>query len=71
MKNPKYYNYDKIWKRYRISKTINKKRVSYGTYETEEEAQMVVAELKKVDWDKSQLTDIKKRLGIKCVRKIN
>ena len=39
--NPKYYNYDKVWGRYRIVKTINRKRVSFGTYETEKEAQKV------------------------------
>lgn len=63
--NPKYYNYDKVWGRYRIVKTINRKRVSFGTYETEKEAQKVVSELIKKNWDKKELPLILKRLKIK------
>ena len=66
----KYYSYDKIWKRYRVARTIKGKRLSYGTYATEEEAQQVVAELKKVDWDRTQLQNIRDRLGIKSQRRL-
>ena len=44
--------------------------MSYGTYATEEEAQLVVEELKKVDWDRNQLPNIRDKLGIKSVRKL-
>lgn len=67
---PKYYSYDKIWGRYRISKRINGKRVSYGTYASEEEAQQVVAELDKVDWDRTQLQSIRDKLGIISQRRL-
>lgn len=63
--NPKYYSYEKLWKRYRISKKINGKQISYGTYSTEKEAQQVVKELIKKDWDKKELPLILERLGIK------
>lgn len=66
----KYYTYDKIWKRYRVAKTFHGKKISYGTYTTEEEAQLVVEELKKVDWDRNQLPRIRDHLGIQSVRRI-
>ena len=61
----KNYNYDRIWKRYRVAKTIKGKKISYGTYSTEEEAQKVVSELRKEDWTKHKLPGILKELGIK------
>ncbi|WP_405285915.1 hypothetical protein [Methanobrevibacter sp.] len=67
---PKYYSYDKIWNRYRIARKINGKRVSYGTYASEEEAQQVVLELEKVDWDRTQLQSIRDNLGIKSQRQV-
>ena len=69
MKAKNYY-YDKLWKRYRVTKTVNGKKTSYGTYATEEEAEAVVRELKKCSWDKKQLLRIKNELGIKCVRRM-
>ena len=66
----KYYSYDKIWKRYRIARKINGKRYSYGTYKTEVEAQQVVAELEKVDWDRTRLQEIKDKLGIESQRRL-
>lgn len=66
----KYYSYDNIWKRYRISRRINGKRISYGTYATEEEAAAVVSELEKVDWDRTQLQNIRDKLGIKSQRRV-
>jgi len=61
----KNYYYDRIWKRYRVAKTIKGKKISYGTYATEKEAQKVVSELKKVDWNKRKLPEILEKLGIK------
>ena len=61
----KNYYYDRIWKRYRVAKTIKGKTISYGTYATEKEAQKVVSELKKVDWNKRKLPEILEKLGIK------
>lgn len=66
----KNYYYDRIWKRYRVAKTVKGRKMSYGTYATEEEAQLVVEELKKVDWDHNQLPNIRDKLGIKSVRKL-
>ncbi len=66
----KNYYYDRIWKRYRVTKTVKGRKMSYGTYATEEEAQLVVEELKKVDWDRNQLPNIRDKLGIKSVRKL-
>ena len=66
----KYYSYDKIWKRYRIARKIKGKRYSYGTYKTEEEAQQVVAELEKVDWDRTRLQEIRDKLGIESQRRL-
>ncbi|WP_406534546.1 hypothetical protein [Methanobrevibacter sp.] len=66
----KNYYYDRIWKRYRVAKTVKGRKMSYGTYATEEEAQLVVEELKKVDWDRNQLPNIRDKLGIKSVRKL-
>lgn len=69
-KMPKYYSYDNIWKRYRVAKTINGKRLSFGTYATEEEAQLVVEELKKHDWDREKLQSIRESLGIPSNRRL-
>lgn len=64
MVKPKYYHYDKLWKRYRVIKNIDKKNISYGTYATEKEAQKVVSYLIECNWDKTQLPGILKKLGI-------
>ena len=66
----KNYYYDRIWKRYCVAKTVKGRKMSYGTYATEEEAQLVVEELKKVDWDRNQLPNIRDKLGIKSGRKL-
>ena len=62
---PKYYTHDKMWNNYRILKTTNRKRISYGTYKTEKEAAQVVEKLKECNWDKTQLPQILKELNIK------
>lgn len=63
--------YDKINKRYRIQKRLNKRKVTYGTYATLEEAMSVRDCLVECDWDKKQLQEIKDRLGIMSVRRLN
>lgn len=62
--------YDKIWGRYRIQKVINGRKISYGTYDTLEEAIAVRNLLILCDWDKTQLQKIKDTLGIKSVRRL-
>ncbi|WP_405316217.1 hypothetical protein [Methanobrevibacter sp.] len=62
--------YDKIWGRYRIQKVINGRKISYGTYDTLEEAILVRDKLMECDWDKKQLQEIKDELGIKSVRRL-
>lgn len=58
----KNYSYrDGAWN---ISKIINGKSLFYGRYKTENDAQKVVIELRKCDWDKNQLPKILKELGI-------
>ncbi len=66
----KFYYYDKIMKRYRVQKRQGPRCTSYGTYGSEEEAQLVVEELEKVDWDKKELQNIKDKLNIKSVRRL-
>ena len=65
MGKAKYYHYDKIWKRYRVMRRINGKRVSYGTYATEKEAEKVVQKLTEANWDRTKLPYILEDLGIK------
>lgn len=67
----KYVYFDKFWKRYRIRRRINGKTVDFGTYEKLEDAENVILELEKCDWDKKQLMTIKESLGIPIKRRIN
>ena len=43
---------------------VKKNGVNYGQYQTLEEAQSIVKELKKYDWDKNKLCDIQEDLEI-------
>lgn len=43
---------------------VKKNNVNYGQYQTLEEAQSIVKELKKYDWDKNKLCDIQEDLEI-------
>ena len=43
---------------------MKKNDVNYGQYQTLEEAQSIVKELKKYDWDKNKLCDIQEDLEI-------
>lgn len=47
----KYYHFDKKMQKYRVHKVKNGKYMSFGFYDTEEEAKCKVEELKKVNWD--------------------
>lgn len=67
----KYANYDKLWGRYAIRKTINGKRMTFGTYASMDEACRVIEKLIECDWDKSKLDEIKKELNIPITRRIN
>lgn len=61
---PKYYSKTKEG-RFKVFKMLNGKSVNYGTYSSEDEAKMVVGELKKLDWDKKQLGNIISKLDLK------
>ena len=65
-----YYYYDKVMDRYRIKKKIDGKYISYGTYSNEKEAELVVDELIRVDWDKKELQNIRDKVGVKSVRRL-
>lgn len=43
---------------------VKKNEVNYGQYQTFEEAEAIVKELKKYDWDKNKLCDIQEDLEI-------
>lgn len=58
----KHYHYDKQRQQYRVRKVIKGKYHSYGFYDKEEDAQKVVAILKKYDWDKTKLTEKEKKI---------
>ncbi len=49
---------------YRVSKTINRKKIEYGTYKSYEDALHVRNELIKNNWDKTLLPEICKKLNI-------
>ena len=55
---PKNYYYHKSLGLYCVIKNKNQERIYYGGYHTEEEAQFVIKELKKHNWDKSKLREI-------------
>lgn len=53
--NYKNYTYDKSKDKYNVYKTFDKKCVVYAKLDTEQQAIMMVEELKKVEWDKDKL----------------
>ena len=65
---PKYYYFARDVNKFIVKKNyyIDKKEVVvyFGRYDNEKVAQKVVEELKKVDWDKNELPNIKKKLGL-------
>lgn len=67
-RNPKYYYYDRLSRKFIIKKHFypnNEEIIIYfGKYENKESAEKVVSELKKVGWDKNELVNIKRRLGL-------
>jgi len=50
--NIKNYRYNKCTKRWDVSKRIDGKQIYFGGYATEEEAQKMVEQLKKNNWQK-------------------
>ena len=59
-KKPKYYNYNIKGGYYAVySPLINGKQNNFGIYNTEEEAKFVVEELKKVNWNRKCLKNIR------------
>lgn len=57
----KYYTKEKH-DNFKVQKSVNGKQEMFGKYNSEWKAMMIVEELKKVDWDKSQLTEIQRRV---------
>ena len=55
----------RCYAKWAIKKTINKKPLYYGIYDTVYEARLVRDELIKCGWDKNELKHILKRLNIK------
>lgn len=62
--NPRNYCFNKHNGRYHVYKQINGKFRQFGTYSDEATAKKVVEELRKVEWDKSQLQRIKDEIGV-------
>ena len=62
MKEAKHYTYDKSLGKWRVGKRVNGEMVYYGYYPSENTAKMIVAELKKVNWDKNSLDEIKQKV---------
>ena len=70
--SPKYYSFSRNANKFIIKKWLRKggvrKEYYYGIYGNEDAVKMVVAELKKVDWDISKLDEIqdkvKRELGV-------
>jgi len=54
-RSPKYYTHNKKWDTYQVKKRKGKEWVYYGYCKKETNAQLVVEELKKVNWDYDEL----------------
>lgn len=63
-KEPLYYSYHLMGSHFAIQKQIDGKVVSFRTCRTKETAEKIVEELKKVNWDKSKLDEIRMKLGV-------
>lgn len=64
LKKPKYYQENPNGT-YTIRKYVKRNVVYYGSYDSKDDADKVVAELKKANWDKGKLESILSRLNIK------
>ena len=62
---PRYITRNKKNNTYKITKVMDKKTHHYGTYNSLQDAQTIVAELKKHYWNKDKLETIKKKHNIK------
>lgn len=49
--NPRFYIHDKTRRMYKVERVINGKRVFFGYFKTEEEAQARVKQLKENNWE--------------------
>lgn len=56
--SPRYYHYNSTKGRW----IITKNKTYFGSYRTEEEAQVMVENLKEINWDKNQLWKLKYEL---------
>ena len=54
----KYYHFDKSRGMYRVHKVKNGKYVSYGFFNTEEEAKKRVEQCKKLEWNEEEINRI-------------
>lgn len=61
---PKHYHYDSSHEKYVVTKSIKGQLHYYGRYKDEETAQYVVAQLKKVNWDKDVVPLLQEYLKI-------
>lgn len=58
----KNYTYSTIKNAFIVKKSINGKEIYYGSYKKEKDAQQIVDELKKANWDKNELPRIKEEV---------
>ena len=59
-----YYSISPFSNRFRVSRIINRERRYFGIVEGEAMAKLVVGELNKCNWDKSQFDRIKEQFGV-------
>lgn len=62
--NYKYYSYSEDSNGFLVRKTVDGEYQCYGVYKSEDIAKRIVNELKKCNWDKTQLQKIKKELRL-------
>ena len=62
--SPKYYCKPAYSNNWRVFKHMNNSTIYFGSYSSEDKAKYVVNELKKCNWDKSELERIKSEVGI-------
>ena len=67
-KDPKYY-YETTKGTFIIRKTIDKEKVSFGTYGNEDTVKKVVSELVKCDWKLDNIPSIRSKLNINKVNR--
>lgn len=63
-KQLKYYRFKPDRGTWEVSKVVDGKNTSFGTYKTKKIAKKIVEMMKACDWDKSQLKRVQSELGI-------